>query len=170
MPIAYQLLSELVKGRALKEFVVEMLTETVLLREPYMKELIHSILRKLLVRRDNSSPDSNSNVGCTGGGASREAGLRRYEPIKKQKFSKLIQYIMDQESRESAVKLLEEGCNALPSNDDKAYIAQTLARMHYMDQKEISLAQKWAANASKLAPEKFAIVDTEGQVYKRLLK
>ncbi len=147
------------------------------MKRRYMKDLIHGTVRKLLVRRDVSgsfSLFSGTEVAEATTTHASNRPLERRQPFRenqrKQNFSNLIQYIFDTESREDASNLLEVGYEALSSNDDKAYIAQTMARMHYTDKKEIGKATKWAERASELAPDKFAIIDTEGQVYKRHLK
>ena len=86
---------------------------------------------------------------------------------KKMDFSDLIEDVIETKGLQSAKCLLEVGFESLPSQDDKALVAQALSRLLMED---FADAEKWAEEALHLQPNNFTMHDTKGQVYKRKLR
>uniref|UniRef100_H3DKV7 Sterile alpha motif domain containing 9 like n=1 Tax=Tetraodon nigroviridis TaxID=99883 RepID=H3DKV7_TETNG len=79
-------------------------------------------------------------------------------------FAPLIEHVCDIEKNpEKAIQLLEE---AFQQFREDAFIAQTLARLHYT-YKMFEQAEHWAETATKKQPNNSCLLDTKGQVYKK---
>lgn len=79
-------------------------------------------------------------------------------------FAPMIEHVCEKESNlEKAIELLEE---AFRQFREDAFIAQTLARLHYT-YKMFERAEHWAHTATKKLPNNSFLLDTKGQVYKK---
>ncbi|CAG11432.1 unnamed protein product, partial [Tetraodon nigroviridis] len=75
-----------------------------------------------------------------------------------------LKHVCDIEKNpEKAIQLLEE---AFQQFREDAFIAQTLARLHYT-YKMFEQAEHWAETATKKQPNNSCLLDTKGQVYKK---
>ena len=88
---------------------------------------------------------------------------------KKKRFSELIEDVMIKTNQETAKDLLEVGFLNLPRDEDKAFIAQALARLQ-IEQQKFEEAENWAEKAISRLPNNFTMHDTIGQVFKRKLR
>ncbi|XP_062416826.1 sterile alpha motif domain-containing protein 9-like [Pungitius pungitius] len=89
---------------------------------------------------------------------------------RKNKFSRLIEDITDEEIFSHAVSVLKTASDKLRQN---LIYPQTLARLYYIrgGKNKYNQAEKWAKTAIERAPNNSYVADTLGQVYKnRLMK
>ncbi|XP_041831558.1 sterile alpha motif domain-containing protein 9-like [Melanotaenia boesemani] len=78
-------------------------------------------------------------------------------------FSPLIEHVRKNESPDLAVELLKEAYSCFYED---AFLAQTIARLYYSNEK-FEEAKDWAERAANKMPKNSYILDTRGQVYKR---
>ena len=170
VPVAFQLFTELSRGTDLSMTVKRLVSEKTLTKERFLQDDIHGILVDLLTKRRPAA-------------SSRAARSAKSSPVmwskvpRKTRFSPLIHEILDEESKEKAAEVLQAAYNMLVEVEaqevHKSILAQSLARLHYWDVDDwdsLQEALKWAVKASEHSPERFTVVDTTGQVYKRMLQ
>ncbi len=152
-PVAFQVIRHLITPfTELPNVVSEMIQEHVFASEDFMSKEISIIFRKLLLFRQIIEIIGNSRV------------FKR-----KSRYSDLILEISKQSfGNEKATALLEVGFNHLTRQEDKAYVAQGLARLHIY-KGTLDIAEFWSQKAIALLPFNFAMFDTLGQVYKKKL-
>ena len=150
-PVAFQVIRHLINPfPELPNVVSAMIQEHVFISEDFWSKEISIIFRKLLLFRQIEELFVKSRV------------FKR-----KRRFSDLILDILEQDrGKEEAIELLEVGFTHLTRPEDKAYVAQGLARFHIYDG-ELDKAENWAQRAIALHPFNFAMYDTLGQVYKK---
>jgi hypothetical protein len=129
-----------------------MITDKTFLEERFYANEISIMFRKLLVTRANIDQGEEVDLAS-----------------KKKRFSELIEDVMIKTNHETAKDLLEIGFHNLPRDEDKAFIAQALARLQ-IEQQKFEEAENWAKEAIALLPVNFTMHDTIGQVYKKKLR
>ena len=125
--------------------LLRMFTNKNLLSEMFQQKHVHLALRYLLVKRDKVENDSG---------------------FKETEFSKLVMKMKTKYGFEKAVDILVKGHEHL-AEPNRPFIAQALARL-YKSNKDLERALTYAQDAvDNCNPaNKFAFVDTLGQIYK----
>ncbi|XP_036002879.1 sterile alpha motif domain-containing protein 9-like [Fundulus heteroclitus] len=85
----------------------------------------------------------------------------------KERFSKLILDIQENEDDDQSASLLEVASEIFPRNP---FFPQALARFYYIELKSYVPAEHWANKAKSRDPQNSFIADTLGQVHKNHLK
>ncbi|XP_056407908.1 sterile alpha motif domain-containing protein 9-like [Hyla sarda] len=140
--IAKEVLNQLSKNRPQSEIAKDLLKEDVLLKHRFGRDDFIKFIRDLfLLRYRKSRGDSVDTF-----------------------FSPMIEHVCEEEhDTEKAISLLKA---AYERFDKDPFVAQQLARLHYMHEK-FEEARKWAETAKSLLPDNSFILHTEGQVYKK---
>ncbi|XP_051256940.1 sterile alpha motif domain-containing protein 9-like [Dicentrarchus labrax] len=84
----------------------------------------------------------------------------------KDKFSRLIEDIMDQENFHHAVSVLKTASDKLRQNP---IFPQTLSRLYYIRRSDYPRAEEWAKKAIERAPQNSYVADVLGQIQKNHL-
>jgi len=166
-PVAFQVIIHLINPfTELPNVVSKMIQEQVFSSEDFWSKEISIIFRKLLLFRQIIESYGNSRA------------IKR-----KNRYSDLILDISEKpHGKEKAIELLEVGFAHLTRKEDRAYVAQGLARFHIYNgeldvvklpvvdvKSTMDKAETWAQQAIALHPFNFAMYDTLGQVYKKKL-
>ncbi|XP_037615553.1 sterile alpha motif domain-containing protein 9-like isoform X2 [Sebastes umbrosus] len=85
----------------------------------------------------------------------------------KEKYSRLILDIQENEGDEQSVLVLELASDLFTQNP---FFPQALARFYYIEVKDYNLAEMWAEKAKLRDPQNSFVADTLGQVHKNHLK
>ncbi|KPP65586.1 hypothetical protein Z043_115986 [Scleropages formosus] len=141
--VAEAVLRQLLGGQQQGEVALHLLREKVLFQNNFGKDHYHKFLRNLCIRRNKIREGDKSDT----------------------LFSPLIEHVMEKETPEMAVEILEEAYRCF---GEDAFFAQQLARLHYTNENFWD-AKTWAEVAEKKLPNSF-ILDTKGQVFKRWFK
>ncbi|XP_072339861.1 sterile alpha motif domain-containing protein 9-like [Scyliorhinus torazame] len=141
--VAKEILHQL-SGQPRSQIAVEFLQQKAILKHRFARDEVIKFIRDLFIRRHKRSKgDSTDTI-----------------------FSPLIEDIRNEEhAPEKAVKVLTAAYECFEKDP---YFAQQLARLHYMDN-HFAEAINWAEDAKYQLPHNSYILDTEGQVYRKML-
>lgn len=139
--VAKEILHQLT-GNQQSQLATTLLQEKVLFENRFGREEFIKFIRHLFIRRDKRSRGDNTDT----------------------LFSPFIEHVCEAEDCEKAIAVLQAAYELLGKD---AFFAQQLARLNYSNEK-FEAAKYWAEVAKSHLPTDSYILDTEGQVYRRL--
>jgi hypothetical protein len=163
-PVAFQVLKQLISfEEKLPNYISELIKEKVFSSERFMANEVSITFRKLLLFRPVIETVDKSNVS-----------------LRKQTFSDLLTSVMKiPKGSQKSVRLLETGFQHMGRTEDRAYVAQGLARLYNFRHGQVKSdnvlidfkkAEEWAEIGIGLHPFNFTMHDTLGQVQKKHLE